>query len=302
MSDKAETPDTTKCAIKTTRTGDSLLSSGGIPHEHSTNALNPQRAYGTAASQFWFELGFHVIEILVRGNKTYTLQHRANHRDLRALVRHPAMRTKEMLLFAYRRRNELNIFNEQDPSPGSTPRPPPSATPQYKHMNFHFTLQLPYSPRTLCGFDLARALLIPHRFPNLKSIVINLDVRLELERQSFVVPETMRKRSATVLLLLGIASNATDAVARKDKSCLQEWKLISGVLVKVVKHLRGFLGERVERRHVNLTRSGGGYMLHPQQRRDERAVKIVKQFDAISCQLDACCFALDLVCSGQIPT
>ncbi|KAI6859351.1 hypothetical protein KC323_g6633 [Hortaea werneckii] len=75
MSDKAETPDTTKGVIKTTRTGNRFLSLGDTPHEQPTNALNPQRAYGTVASQFWFELGFHVIEILVRGNKTYTLRH-----------------------------------------------------------------------------------------------------------------------------------------------------------------------------------------------------------------------------------
>ncbi|KAI7294625.1 hypothetical protein KC352_g1070 [Hortaea werneckii] len=234
MSDKAETPDTTKGVIKTTRTGNRFLSLGDTPHEHPTNALNPQRAYGTAASQFWFELGFHVIEILVRGNKTYTLRRRASHRDLRALVQHPAIRTKELLLFAY------------------------------PH-EFHFTVQTPFAPETLCGFDLRRAQLIPQRFPNLKSIVINLDICPGSEGQGFIMAETRRMQSATALLMQGVTNNALDAVARVDESCRREWELINGVLVKVVMHLRESLSEKVGRRHTYLTRSGGGVYRPPKE-------------------------------------
>ncbi|KAI7085387.1 hypothetical protein KC356_g5942 [Hortaea werneckii] len=177
ISNRAKTPDTTKGVVTATRIGSRLLSPYGTPHEHTTNALNPQPAYGTAASQFWFELQSHLIESLVRSNGIYTFDHPASQRDLRALVCHPTIRTKEMLLFAYRKRDELNIFNEEHQLPSSN-QPPlsPSATPHFQHMNFHLTLQTPHSPETLCGFDLLRALRIPQRFPNLKSVVINLDI------------------------------------------------------------------------------------------------------------------------------
>ncbi|KAI7277219.1 hypothetical protein KC345_g6736 [Hortaea werneckii] len=132
MSDKAKTSDTTKGVIKATKTGGRLISPDGTLNEQPTNALNPQPAYGTAASQSWFELGSQVIESLVRGNRTYTLNHRASHRDLRALVNHPAICIKDMLLFAYRKRNELNIFNEEHQPPSA--HPPlalPAAAPQF---------------------------------------------------------------------------------------------------------------------------------------------------------------------------
>ncbi|KAI6838364.1 hypothetical protein KC332_g2046 [Hortaea werneckii] len=246
MSNKAETPDNTQGVIKATRTGSRLCSPDGTLHEHPTNALSPQRAHGTAASQFWFELGLHVIEIVVRGNKTYTINHPASQSDLKAL--------------GY----ELNIFNEDNRPPSL--HPPallPPAAPQFQHMNFHFTLRLPYSAGTLCGFDLSRAQRIPQRFPNLKSIAINLDVRPEQERQGFIVPETMRKRSATMLRLLGIASDAADAVAKVDESCRQELELINGVLVEIVKHLREILGEKVVKRYIYLTRRDGGVYRPP---------------------------------------
>ncbi|KAI7349843.1 hypothetical protein KC320_g5856 [Hortaea werneckii] len=241
MSDKAETPDTTKGAIQTTRTGNPLLSPGGTPQEHPTDALNPQRAYGTAASQFWFELGFHVTEILVGGNKTYTLTHRASHKDLRALVQHPAI-----------------------PHQGDAALRTPSRVAIPAH-EFHFTVQTPFAPETLCGFDLRRAQLIPQRFPNLKSIVINLDICPGSEGQGFIMAETRRMQSATALLMQGVTNNALDAVARVDESCRREWELINGVLVKVVMHLRESLGEKVGRRHTYLTRSGGGVYRPPKE-------------------------------------
>ncbi|KAI7554616.1 hypothetical protein KC331_g427 [Hortaea werneckii] len=266
MPDKAKTPKTTRAAAKATRTGGRLFSPCGKPHEHPTNALNPQRAYGTAGSQFWFELQNHFIEILVRGNKTYTLNDPASHRDLRALVQHPGVRTKQMLLFAYKKRNELNIFNEQDPSPRfNPPPPPPSGAPQFHHLNFSSFLLTPYSPETLCNFDLPRAQLIPDRFPNLKSILINLEVCPGLAEQSFRMPEPMRTQFATVLLMQGVARDVADAMARVDESCRRERNTIHGVLVKVMRHLREILGERVEKRYVYLTRGGGGPYRPPKE-------------------------------------
>ncbi|KAI7158005.1 hypothetical protein KC349_g5172 [Hortaea werneckii] len=259
MSDKAKTPKTTRAATKATRTGSRIFSPCGKPHEHPTNALNPQRAYGTAGSQFWFELQNHFIEIIVRGNQTYTLNDPVSHRDLRALVQHPGIRTKEMLLFAYKKRNELNIFNEQDPSPRSNPPPlPPSGARHFQHLNFPSFLLTPYSPENLSNFDLRRAQLIPHRFPNLKSVVINLELRPGLAEQSFTMPEPMRIQFATVLLMQGVARDVADAMARVDESCRQERDTIHGVLVKVMRHLQESLGERVGERYVYLTRGGGG--------------------------------------------
>ncbi|KAI6915129.1 hypothetical protein KC318_g181 [Hortaea werneckii] len=266
MPDKAKQPETTRAAIKATRTGSRLFSPGGKPHEHPTNALNPRHAYGTAASQFWFELRYHFIEILVRGNQTYTLNDPASHRDLRALVQHPGIRTKEMLLFAYKKRNELNIFNEQDPSPWSNPPPPPPrGAPQFHHLNFSSFPLTPYSPETLSNFDLRRAQLIPHRFPNLKSIVINLEVCPGLAEQSFTMPEAMRIQFATVLLMQGVARDVADAMARVDESCRREWETIHGVLVKAMQYLREILDGKVGKRYVYLTRGGGGEYRPPKE-------------------------------------
>ncbi|KAI7420086.1 hypothetical protein KC336_g9109 [Hortaea werneckii] len=171
---QAKTPDTTKGVVTTTRIGSRLLSPYWTPHEYPTNALNPQPAYGTAASQFWFELQSHLIESLVRSNGIYTFDHPASQRDLRALVCHPTIRTKEILLFAYRKRDELNIFNEEHQLPSGNRAPEPtSATSHFKHMDFHFTLQTSHSPETLCNFDPRRAQLIPQRFSSLTSVVIN---------------------------------------------------------------------------------------------------------------------------------
>ncbi|GAB1739809.1 hypothetical protein NU219Hw_g4744t1 [Hortaea werneckii] len=258
MSNRAQTPNTKKGVVKAKRTGSHLFSPGGKPHEQPTNALNPRRVYGTAGCQFWFDLQCNFIEIIVCGNQTYTLHDPASHRDLRALVQHPGIRTKEMLLFAYKKRNELNIFNEQDPFPRLNPAPhPASAAPQFHHLNFSSFLLTPYSPETLCSFDLRRAQLIPQRFPKLKSIVVNLEVCPGLEGQSFTMPEAMRMEFANVILGQGIAGNPADAMARVDESCRREWETIHGVLVKVMQHLRDILGEKVEKRHVYLTRGGG---------------------------------------------
>ncbi|KAI7232833.1 hypothetical protein KC330_g5712 [Hortaea werneckii] len=213
--------------------------------------------------KFWFDLRHDFIEILVLGNQTYTLNDPASHRDLRALVQHPGIRTKEMLLFAYKKRNELNIFNEQDPSPRSNPPPPPPpGAPHFHHLNFSSFLLTPYSPETLCGFDLRRAQQIPHRFPNLKSIVINLE---GLAEQSFPMPETMRIQFATVLLMQGVARDVAGAMARVDESCRREWETIHGVLVNVMRHLREVLGERVGERYVYLTRGGRGPYRPPKE-------------------------------------
>ncbi|KAI7722826.1 hypothetical protein KC353_g167 [Hortaea werneckii] len=265
MSVKQKTPDTTKGVIKATQNGNRLFSPDGKPHEYPTNALNPSRAYGTAGSQFWFELQNYFIEILVRGNETYTLNDPASHRDLRALVQHPGIRTKEMLLFAYKKRNELNIFNEHDPSPArlNPPPPPPPGAPQFHHLNFSSFLLTPHSPDTLCSFDLHRAQQIPHRFPNLKSIVINLSIYPGLEGQIFTMPETMRVQFATVLLMQGVARDVADAMTRVDESCRREWETIHGVLVRVMQQLQEILGERVGKRYVYLTRGDGGLYRPP---------------------------------------
>lgn len=261
MSDKEKRPDSTNGVIKATRTGSNLFSPGGKPHEHPTNALNPGRAYGTAGSQFWSDLQHCFIEILVRGNETYTLNDPASHRDLRALVQHPGIRTKEMLLFAYKKRNELNIFNEQDPSPRSNPPPPPPrGAPQFHHLNFSSFLLTPYSPDTLCSFNLRRAQQTPHRFANLKSITINLELCSGLNGQSFTMPEAMRIQFATVLLMQGVARDVADAMTRVDESCRRKWDTIHGVLVRVMQHLREILGEKVGKRYVYLTRGVGGYI------------------------------------------
>ncbi|KAI7213938.1 hypothetical protein KC333_g6295 [Hortaea werneckii] len=266
MSDKAKTCKTTRAAPKTTRTGKRLFSPDGKPHEHPTNPLNPQRAYGTAGSQFWFDLQHCFIENLVRGDQTYTLNDPASHRDLRALVQHPGIRTKEMLIFAYKKRNELNIFNEQDPSPRSNPPPPPApGALQFHHLNFSSFLLTPYSPDTLCSFDLRRAQLISHRFPNLKSIVINLELCPGPNGQSFTMPEPMCIQFATVLLMQGVARDVADAMTRVDESCRREWETIQGVLVEVMRHLREILGEKVGKRHVYLTRGGGGPYRPPKE-------------------------------------